>query len=196
MTDRHPPVKMVAFVDNLSGAQAKTHAKNAVKLAQAKMPRVWSARKRIDPVYGNGHFGISWEDPYLWYQERGIKAFTMNSLRGKVIPMWVADEDHKLRTQNPRIQTQIRSDGSVRVLIFRRATNPGAPGRINVRRGNTPGYNAGWIAPGNVGVKWRHPGMDPKHFFQDALREEASRARLSIAELCAVYDDERREWIT
>jgi hypothetical protein len=128
-------------------------------------------------VWDTGYYGISWSDSYVWFQDQGISAYTMNSLKGKTIPMWVTDEDGSLRAENPKIEQRIEDDGSVRVLIFRKATKPGAPGRISKRNPN------GQIAKGNVGVKWRHPGLEPRHFLSYGIRHAARLGGLLIADI-------------
>lgn len=138
-------------------------------------------------------FGITWEEHYLWYQERGIRPFTNLALAGKTIPMWVNDEDgseaQKIPAADRERRTRRTQDGRQQVLIFRKAapigstktvTNrqgrrvvvprsyPGAPGRISQRD------QFGRIVGGNVGVRWRHPGMGGKDFMMDSLRQAAS----------------------
>jgi hypothetical protein len=154
--------------------------------------------KRLTPVYGLGFFGIKWQDSWMWFQENGIKAFTMRSLQGKTIPMWIDDASGQERAKNPRAKTRTTASGKVQVLIFRRAAMqgerrqvtkkgpggtlvsksvpasfPGAPGRISVRESAKPyttqGRVAGAIARGNGGVRWRHPGLSPRFFMNNAL---------------------------
>jgi hypothetical protein len=126
-------------------------------------------------------------DPYVWFQEHGIPAFTMTALAGKTIPMWVSDFDGSVRTKNPKAQIKVTADGRVKVLIFRKAapigarktktrhtklgdiitdapaSYPGAPGRISVRG------EGGQIGKGNVGVRWRHPGLKPRLFMNNSM---------------------------
>jgi hypothetical protein len=195
------PDRMLMFVDGLSPKKARSIANEATALARRKMPKVSGASaRRIQPLYGPGFFGIYWADPYVWFQEQGIKAFTMNNVQGKTIPMWVADADGSLRTKNPKIRTRRTEDGRTQVLIFRRAaikgqrkvkyrrdpvtglktvvsdvpmSYPGAPGRIGKRAGGPP--NAGAIGKGNVGVRWRHPGLQPKLFLNNSITLAAQR---------------------
>lgn len=60
------------------------------------------------------------------------------------------------------------------------ASYPGAPGRIGVRESGTPstttGRVAGAVAPGNVGVRWRHPGIAPRSFLNNAVTIASQRA--------------------
>lgn len=185
-------------------------AKIAVKQAQHDAPKLTGASAtRLEPVWGSGYFGIKFHDPYVWYQEQGIKPFVMKSLAGKVIPMWVDDRDGKLKRNNPKIKQRVTKDGRKQVLIFRKAARkgqrklvttrshhkvwrteeypgakvprgntrsvprsyPGAPGRINKRTPSAPlsRSGAGRIAGGNVGVRWRHPGLAPKNFLHHAV---------------------------
>lgn len=175
-------------------------AEMATRLAQDQMPKMrrdgaWS---RLTPVWGDGWFGIRWVDRHTWYQERGIRAFTMHSLAGRVVPMWIDDPTGQERQNNPRAQTRMTESGKQQVLIFRRVgrrgdakrvirdgqsqwvpeTNyPGAPGRIERREASAPrttvGRVGGRVARGNVGVKWRHPGLARKGFMEFALRQTA-----------------------
>ena len=174
------PIKMIAVVPGLDRTQARLMADLAVQYTRDEMPRHWRVKRRIVPIWDAGYFGISWSDSYVWFQDQGISAFTMNSLKGKTIPMWVTDENGKLRFENPKIKQRIRDDGVVQVLIFRKATKPGAPGRISKRNPN------GQIAKGNVGVKWRHPGLEPRHFLSHGIRKAASRASLIVSNIMVI----------
>jgi hypothetical protein len=53
------------------------------------------------------------------------------------------------------------------------ASYPGAPGRIGRREAAQPytrgGSSGGQIAGGNVGVRWRHPGLAPRKFLNNSL---------------------------
>lgn len=195
------PDRILMFVDRLSPNKARAAANEACNLARRKMPKMSGASARnIQPLYGKGFFGIYFPDRYTWFQEQGIRPFTMNSLQGKTIPMWVKDADGKLRAKNPKIRTKTTEDGRTLVLIFRRAaykgqrkvqyrrdpvtgirtvvsdkpmSYPGAPGRIASRAGGPP--NAGHVASGNVGVRWRHPGLAPKLFLNNSMAMAAQR---------------------
>ncbi len=177
-------MKMIAIVPGLDRAQARLMADLAVKYTRDEMPRHWRVKRRIIPIWSEGYYGISWSDSYVWFQDQGISAFTMNSLKGKTIPMWVTDEDGKLRSENPKIEQRTRDDGVIQVLIFRRATKPGAPGRISKRKPN------GQIAKGNVGVKWRHPGLEPRHFLAHGIRKASSHAGLFIKDIMVIDNDD------
>lgn len=169
-------------------------AMDAVSFAKGLAPKLSGASAgHFEPIWGEGYFGIRWVENYVWFQEMGIKPFTMNGLQGKTIPMWVEDADGKLRSGNPKIK-QRTVNGQNQVLIFRRAavkgqrkmekrmvkgmarwvsvprSYPGAPGRINKRHRGAPISNrGGQIAQGNGGVRWRHPGLASKFFLHNAV---------------------------
>jgi hypothetical protein len=117
--------------------------------------------------------GMASHNSYVWFQEQGIRPFTMFALQGKTIPMWVDDLDGSERAKNPKAKTRLTLSGKTQVLIFRKAVQPGAPGRISKRETSrpftTPGKVAGAVAKGNVGVKWRHPGLAPRKFLNHAV---------------------------
>jgi hypothetical protein len=106
----------------------------------------------------------------VWYQDHGTNAFTMRSLAGRTIPMWIDDPTGMERKNNPKAKTRVTESGKVQVLIFRRAAQigqrkrvykrdpktglkilvsdkpmsyPGAPGRISRREAAQP-----WTTPG------------------------------------------------
>jgi hypothetical protein len=169
------------------------------------MPKLTGrAASRLYPLYGSGWFGVGWLDSYTWYQEQGIRPFTMTSLAGKTIPMWVDDPTGTERERNPRARVRTTMSGKVQVLIFRRAATPGqrvtrrrkkadgtteeytapasypgAPGRISRRQAGQPwttqGRTWGAIAAGNVGVRWRHPGLAPRRFLNHAMALAAAQ---------------------
>lgn len=193
------PDRMIMLVDGLSGPRARNMANTAVREARRVMPKLTGqSASRLNPLYGSGFFGLAWQDSWVWFQEQGIRPFTMLSLAGKTIPMWVDDPTGTEREKDPRAQTRITLSGKVQVLIFRRAampgqrvtrrrkvadgtweeysapaSYPGAPGRISRRQAaqpwTTPGKTGGQIASGNVGVRWRHPGLAPRRFLNHAM---------------------------
>lgn len=154
---------------------------------------------RLQPIWAKGYFGVVWSDPYVWFQDHGIQPFTMKNLAGKTIPMWVDDTTGEERRKNPKAKTRVTMSGKTQVLIFRKAAKPGetktttvrnkktgilenkitpasypgAPGRINKRQAPKPfttkDKQGGRIASGNGGVKWRHPGLAPRQFLNNAL---------------------------
>ena len=194
------PDRLIMLVDGLSGSRARALANAAVREARRVMPKLSGASaSRLFPLYGAGFFGLGWQDSYVWFQEQGIRPFTMFALAGKTVPMWVSDPTGTEREKNPRAQTRTTVSGTVQVLIFRKAATPGqtkvvhrrskatgqveevtvpasypgAPGRIARREAaapfTTPGRVAGAIARGNVGVRWRHPGLAPRRFLNHAV---------------------------
>jgi hypothetical protein len=205
------PDRMVMFVD-VNDRDAQRLAINATWHARLTMPRVSGATaRRLQPIWGEGYFGIYFPDPQAWFMEHGTKPRTMRSLAGKTIPMWVSDLDGSLRAKNPKIKVRTTEDGRLQVLIFRRAARlgqrkfirrpnrftgaietvsvpmsyPGAPGRINRRVPGGFGPSGGQIATGNVGVRWRHPGLRAMQFLNSALAETAFSSGLFIGEVYA-----------
>ena len=201
------PTRLYMEAD-LTAYQAHSLAVEAVAIARQNMPK-FSGRSatELKPLWGHGFFGIRWESPHVWYQDVGIRPFTMRNLAGKTIPMWIKDPTGVERRRNPRAQTEIGEDGVVRVLIFRKAARmgqrktvrrggqtvdvpasyPGAPGRIAVRHvaaayspngTRTGGRIAGGAVGstrGNVGVRWRHPGLTGRSFLHRGMVQAAYR---------------------
>ena len=190
MDETEIPIKMLVYVEGLHSQAARTLAYEALRRCREVMPKLWSTKKRIWATWGDGFYGLTWGDSYLWFQEQGIRAFTMNSLQGKTIPMWVDDNDGELQRKNSKIQVKIGSDSRIKVLIFRKATKPGAPGRISRREARKPftrpGKLGGQIAPGNVGVKWRHPGLRGTHYLLYGLTETARVHGVSIKDIVSI----------
>ena len=171
----------IAFMESLANA--------AVDAVQDRLPKITGSLSRsIKPVFGQNFFGVYFPDKRAWYLERGTRAFTMNSLAGKTIPMWVDDPDGSVaKAQGRKTKTRVTIDGRHQTLIFRKAANkgtrkikrdkngkivstpasyPGAPGRIGNPRGNY-----GRIAAGNVGVRWRHPGILGRGYMNQAIED-------------------------
>lgn len=65
---------------------------------------------------------------------------------------------------------------------------PGAPGRINATE-----MSGGRIATGNVGVRWRHPGLTPGRYMENALRYAAFDYGLRDVDIKPYYGTELRE---
>lgn len=197
---RQVPNTVVMEMPNLDAKVARAMAREAVAMAQGSMPKMSGrAARGLSPVFGIGFFGIRWDDDYVWYQEMGIRAFTMRSLAGKVIPMWIDDPTGKERRKYPRARIRTTQSGKVQVLIFRKAAKqgerkqvtdrrtgqtrwvpksyPGAPGRIAIREAAAPnttaGRRGGAVARGNVGVRWRHPGLGQRYFLHNSLTQVA-----------------------
>lgn len=195
------PDRIIMYVPGLKPGRARNAAVLAVAECQRKMPKsTGQSAQRLEPVFGDSYFGIRWMDSYVWFQDHGIKPFTMNNLAGKTVPMWINDPTGAIRAKNPKAKVKVDASGKTKVLIFRRAAQkgqrkivtkrnpvtgqrmvisdkpmsyPGAPGRIGIREAGTPrttvGRVAGAVAPGNVGVRWRHPGISPRSFLNNAV---------------------------
>ena len=214
------PVAMFAEVNGLSVVDAATLAKRAAFLARQDAPKLsGKSAKKIYPYWGPGFFGVKWADAYVWFQDQGIKPFTMSSLEGKTIPMWINDPTGREQADNPKAKTRTRADGVTQVLIFRtvgkkgstkqvkqnghwstrRNTNyPGGPGRIALREAarpfTTPGRVGGRIAKGNVGVSWRHPGLTARNFLYHGIDSAARENGLLVRNIFAetLNGDRRR----
>lgn len=198
------PDRLYMKLDGIDADRAKFLAVEAVEIARRNAPKLTGvSASRLIPVWGDGVIGIRWLDSYVWFQESGIKPFTMRSLAGKTIPMWIDDPTGKERRANPDAKTRVTASGKTQVLIFRRAARigatkqvhrrqggrdvvvtvpqsyPGAPGRIAVREAprpyTTPGRVGGQIAQGNVGVRWRFPGMAGRQFIHYGLQTACQR---------------------
>lgn len=198
------PDRMIMLVPKMTGPRARRVANDAVREARRLMPKMTGrAAQRMVPVYGYGYFGIAWQDPYVFFQENGIRPFTMFKLAGKTIPMWIDDPGGAERQKNPRAKIRTTLSGKTQVLIFRRAampgqtktvrtkvagqweartvpmSYPGAPGRIGRREAEKPwtttGKAGGQIAGGNIGVRWRHPGLAPRKFLNRSMTLAAQR---------------------
>jgi hypothetical protein len=165
------PDRLIMIIPGMKGNQAHRIANNAVRRARQLCPKLTgNAARRLYPLYGAGYVGIGFPDHFLWYQEQGAHGFTMWSLQGKVIPMWVDDPAglEAARQKHPR--TRILPTGRQQTLIFRTASKVGRPGRISARTGG------GKIATGNVGIKWRHPGLAPRLFMNRSLTQAVQEA--------------------
>ena len=191
------PDAIYVLVDGLTAADAWRLARQARDLARTRAPKVSGASARgLDPYWGEGFFGVRWTRPTLWYVERGSGPHTMKALAGKTIPMWVPDPLGRLAAQNPKAKSRVTVDGRRQVLIFRRAARlgqrkqvvrqvagrrvttdvpasyPGAPGRIALRS------MSGQVLGGNVGVRWRHPGIFGRHFIVRSIIDVAEASGL------------------
>ena len=198
------PVRLITRVKGLTFNDARVLANYAVRYARANAPKMSGAgAKRITPYFRKGEFGVTWQDSYMWYQEMGIKAFTMSSLAGKTIPMWIDDPTGKEKAKNPKAETRTTKSGKQQVLIFRKVGTksgksgsgdpnnyPGGPGRIALRQAKRPfttaGKVGGQVAQTNVGVRWRHPGLSPRRFLLHGLLSAAERHHLVLGPVIAV----------
>lgn len=204
------PDCMVMVFRDLPQDDAEWMARDAVYRARQRMPRVTGlTASRVTPIWGPRWFGLSFPRE-AWYMEHGTKPFTMRSLAGKTIPMWITDVDGSLRRDNPKAKVRRTEDGRTQVLIFRKAAKmgarrqvtgrwgttymapaayPGAPGRINRRQPGQPwtpvGARGGAIAGGNGGVRWRHPGVRSMQNLNAALAETAFDAGMIIEPIYA-----------
>jgi hypothetical protein len=191
------PDALYVLVNGLTAVDSWRLASQARSLAYSRAPKLSGASARsMDPYWGEGFFGIRWSRPSLWFVETGHGAFTMRSLAGKTIPMWVPDPLGRLAAQNPKAKTRTTVDGRRQILIFRRAARlgqrklvtrrvagrtvgasvpasyPGAPGRIALRSAE------GRVLSGNVGVRWRNPGGPGMHFIARSISDVAEAAGL------------------
>jgi hypothetical protein len=193
------PDRLYMEIRGLREEDAQFLAREAVVLAQRLAPKMTGASSRnFTPIWGDGFFGIRWQDNHVWYQEVGIRPFTMRNLAGKTIPMWIDDPTGKERQKNPKARVRTTASGKTQVLIFRKAaplgsrkmvprktpgggtvmedvprSYPGAPGRIAWREARRPwttqGRVGGRIARTNVGVRWRHPGLSRRSFIRQGM---------------------------
>jgi hypothetical protein len=205
------PDRLIMKAPGLDREETRYLAIDAVYAARMTMPRVTGATaNRLAPIHEEGWFGIYFPDAWTWFMEHGTAPRTMRSLAGKTIPMWVSDDTGQLRAKNPKIKVRSTLDGRTQVLIFRKAapigqrkmvrrrnratgamedvwtvaSYPGAPGRISMRDG-------GRIGTGNVGVRWRHPGLRSLQFLNAAIAGVAFRSDVPIT---AVYATDGAEW--
>ena len=204
-----------------SSAGAATNralAQQAVRYGRSLVPKVSGrAAKGMTPYWTDSTFGISWDRQYLWFQEAGIRAFTMTKIAGKVIPMWINDPTGSEARKNPKAKKRRTRDGRQQILIFRRAAKigerkrvarrnsrgeilgwrdvpasyPGAPGRISHR--HPTGRIAGKPprATPHVGVRWRHPGLEGRGMLQHALLQTAQANGLRSRAVYATYGRSR-----
>lgn len=206
------PDRLVMRAEDLDAEDAYYLAIDAVYTARMTMPRVTGATaNRLVPISGQGWFGIYYPDAWTWFMEHGTGPRTMRSLAGKTVPMWVSDADGSIRAKDKKARVRTTLDGRTQVLIFRRAapigqrkqvrrrnrvtgqmetvwtvaSYPGAPGRIN-RRGDD-----GQISTGNVGVRWRHPGVRAMQFLNSALSSVAFRSNVPLT---VIYATDGAEW--
>jgi hypothetical protein len=189
------PDRMIYIVSGLNRYQAHRVARRAVVEVRRRAPRLTGiSAKRITPIWGDGWFGVEWAQPYVWYQNRGTRPLTRYDLAGKTVPMWINDPDGQVQRENPRSRTRVTADGRRQTLIFRRAARPGerkwvirggvrvsvprsypgAPGRIARRRAS------GEIETGNVGVRWRHPGLRERAFIETGMNSAVLRFGLIV----------------
>lgn len=120
------PDRLVMFVPGLNPNRARTAGNLAASEARKHMPKATGeSAKRIQPLYGKNFFGVRWMDPWVYFQEKGIKGFTMRNLAGKTVPMWIKDPTGQVRAKNPKAEVRTRTDGVIEVKIFRKAARIG-----------------------------------------------------------------------
>lgn len=207
--DNHAPIpmQMIMYAPGLDVAECAVLAREATDTARRLCPKMFgTAAGALREVHGPGFFGVRWQHAYVWHQERGTQPFTMKTLAGKTIPMWIDDPRGKMRRENPKIKTRTTKSGRVQVLIFRRAAKigarkraqrrvngrwrnvdvpasyPGAPGRIAGRHAARPhtteGKTPGAVRRFNVGVRWRFPGLAPRGFLHHGVHQAAVEAHI------------------
>jgi hypothetical protein len=85
-----------------------------------------------------------------------------------------------------------RNEGGRMVRVSVPQSYPGAPGRIAVNRSqgliragdlNPRARNPGWIAPRNVGVRWRHPGLDAGRHIVRGIADAAIEFSIPIGKV-------------
>lgn len=162
------------LVPDLPPRRAMAIALAAVQEARKLAPKMTGeSAKRLTPIFGSGYFGIYFPTSTIWFQDHGIRPFTMSSLAGKLIPMWIDDPSGMERSKNPKAKVRTTASGKTQVLIFRKAAKqgtrvskyrtdkrtgiqhvvgdtpasyPGAPGRISTRESGKPTTTAGRVA--------------------------------------------------
>lgn len=130
----------------IPAALAERMSRRAVIKARHTGPRrTGRGVENLRPMRRVGEVGIRVpnESKHLIFQEEGIRPFTMTALEGKTIP---------IRDASGHIH-------------FRAAYGKSAPGRRKI----TSRDEQGRILDSKV--MWRHPGIKPKHFMRDAVRE-------------------------
>lgn len=185
------PDRLYVYDAGLSKRAARPLAHEALEQARKNAPKLsMRSYSNLYPIWGDAFFGVGWKDDYVWFQEAGIRPFTMKSLEGKIIPMWVDDPNGAVAKANGTdakpAETRNTPSGRQQTLIFRRVgvkgakrpdgssqAWPGAPGRISRREpgrpATRPGKRPGAIAKGNQGVRWRHPGLKARWAIATAL---------------------------
>lgn len=191
------PDRMIVIMDEVYDiAYTEMLANSAVAAARDRMPKITGLlAQSLTPVFGPNFWGIYFPDKKAWFLERGTRPFTMNSLQGKTIPMWVDDPDGEEAKRNKKAKTRITVDGRHQTLIFRKAAKkgdrknvvrngkivsvprsyPGAPGRIGNPRGS-----GGRIAAGNQGVRWRYPGIEGRQYLNEAIEDTSDMFGLEV----------------
>lgn len=204
------PRQAVMGVPGVDVEETQRMAERAAQLTKQYLPRATGAAAGgVSPIWGEEWFGVEWKQDSVWFQDQGIQPFTMRNLAGKTIPMWVKDKSGELRRNNPKIKTRVRADtGETEVMIFRKAapigqrrqdwrmrngrlervdvpaSYPGAPGRIAVNRSQGQiRDDDGKISKGNVGVRWRHPGLDGGAYIARGMSDAAAEFGVPVEDV-------------
>lgn len=115
------PNRAVMIIGEGSLFDTRALAEVAVDNARKIMPKITGQlASTLQPVYGDGYFGLYFPDRVVYFLDRGTRPFTMRSLAGKTIPMWIDDPTGAERKANPKAKTRRTVDGRNQVLIFRR----------------------------------------------------------------------------
>ena len=127
-------------------------------LARARMyapKRTGKGASGLYAIINEDTFGIGIQPwaYYMHYQNDGIKPFIMWNLENKTIPMNIGGQ-----------------------LIFRKAVGVGRH-QIMKRDPKT-----GQVMTGNKPIKWRHPGLKPKHFIERAMDEVTHKYGATLAQ--------------
>lgn len=210
---RNAPKALFVKAPGMPAAETAQLSIISARIARRICPKISGrAAEGIKPFSGHGYYGVKWDVPYIWYQNQGTSPFTMLSLAGKTIPMWIDDPTGSVKRENPKADTRITVNGRRQVKIFRKAAKigarkkvanrdsqgrlmgwrdvpqsyPGAPGRIN-RRSDDTGQISKLLPRPHVGVRWRHPGIVPREFLQHSLQTVGAHAGISDLTVFASY---------
>lgn len=200
-----PNCWVAVMPDEIPDNVAARLAESAVAMAREMVPRVTGASaRRLRAVWGKRWYGIHDVSGNLRYGNRGTRPRVMRELENKTVPMWITDDDGSMTEKVPMHKrgemTRVTEDGRRQVKIFRKAapigsrktvtrngrqvsvprSYPGAPGRINRRD------DIGKIAGGNVGVRWRHPGIQGRDYVGDAILYVADSVGIRVSPQMAV----------
>lgn len=160
------PDRVIMLQPQVDSATMRQMAQEATVMAQQYMPKLTGAgAASMEPVWGDGWFGIFFGAHYVWYQDHGIRPFTMTNLQGRTIPMWIDDPSGAERAKNPKAKVRTTASGRVQVLIFRRVARKGQT-RQKVTR-SSRGYsiikNVPASYPGAAGrINRRHTAQSAK----------------------------------
>lgn len=182
--------------DEIPDNVAARLAESAVAMAREMVPRVTGASaRRLRAVWGKRWYGIHDVSGNLRYGNRGTRPRVMRELENKTVPMWITDDDGSMTEKVPMHKrgemTRVTEDGRRQVKIFRKVPPIGSRKTV-IRRGqrvSVPRHYPG--APGRVdprtgrfgGVWWRHPGLRPRRYFEDALVMTAEQSAVPLVDI-------------